>query len=596
MIDVARRPQPDVAAVTAGDVARERQTEAEAVHGVVVVGVGPRAAAVVAAVGSRAVAPSRVALEQPARLGHPLARVHHREVQVGAVVEHLDLDPRRGDATRHRGPDGVVDQVAEHGRDVAGLDHGAGHEGLGAELEQHAALRRLDALRPEERLEIRLGQSIGVRHGVPQGPVVEHVGQVAARLLGPTELEHAREGVQAVGELVALRPEGRRHRTHRVEPAREGLDGGPVADHGDPAEVDAVARDRAHVDQQHVPPDDERRVARFDRPTARTGTGGGGAARALAQQLHERGGEVELVERPADARRPVDPEEARGLVVADRHDPVARDREHPLAHPAEHRLLVLHQRRQLLGLKAEGRAVEPSPDQHGRHDADHQGQHGHADHGQAVAREGVVHPGGRVPDAHLAHDRPRGARLRRRGVDRHLGAGGLAERAALPRHDLLAAERGVRTGAHPLADARRIGVGQAHTAVVRDDDEERPGALLRRDGRELQVARRQRLLVDDGAVDAEGRDLGAHVGVGRDALRHGERGRLGLARQALDGDRGEHGAGQQHDRGDDGELQQQHLGGEAALPEARCRRPPRVAPCTRPSARPTVGRAAAPPW
>jgi hypothetical protein len=530
--------EPEVATASSGDLARERQTDPQAVH---LRGI-PRG------VGLRPASGEEVPTRDDPRPG-----VHHRQVQCPAVVEDLDLHPRGRVVAAERRCDCVVDEVPEHGRHVPGLGDRPLHQRLRADPEQDAALGRLDALRAEERLQVRLGQPIGVLHRVVQRAALLHIGQVRPRPVGLARVEQARDRVEAVRELVPLGTQGGAHRTDRVEPPGEGLDVGPVPQHGDPSQVASVAVDRADVDEQHPVAGDDRRA--------------GGDGRGTVEQVRQR---CRQGQRPQCAPdRPGQVEQARGFGVAGRHGPRRRDRDHTLAHAAEDGLLVLHEGHEVLRLQPEGEPDEASTEQHRR---DHREQHrdeSRPDDGHAVLDERVVHAGPVEPDAHLADDGQRtGGAARRRPAgcgraDRHLRPRRLTQGAACPGHGLAAVECLVRRGAHHLPDPVGVRVGESDPAVVRDHDEQRSRALLGRARRLLDRPVRECVSVEGGAVDAEPGDLGAEVLLRRHALRDREGRPLRRPFEAADLDPDEHGARQRDDRDHDEELQQEHLGGEA---------------------------------
>jgi hypothetical protein len=264
---------------------------------------------------------------------------------------------------------------------------------------------------------------------------------------------------------------------------------GPVAQHDHPAQFRRAGTDDGGA---------ARAVAAPSGGAAGLHLAGGGDQHAGADQLLDRGGlrvrrgqqggeeirQAGRVQRPADelgvdryAQQPL------GFAVEDRDPPVLRDADDALVHAAQHRLLVLHERRNLLRLEAEGEAFEAPAQQQRGHRAEGQGARRRGCNGQHVAGQAFQHRPAGEADADLA-DHISGIRRE----DRHLGARRMAERALFLGGDLAAGQRLGGIGAHALAQQGGIGMRQPQAGVVRDHHEQRPGAAPDVLGQRLQRA------------------------------------------------------------------------------------------------------------
>jgi hypothetical protein len=467
-------------------------------------------------------------------------------VQVRAVVERLHLHPPVGAGSADGRVHGVVDEVAEDGRDLLGPHQEPADERAGPDPERHAPLLRLHRLRAEERLQVGLVDEPRADRRERDGPLLEHAREVAVGLVDPAGRDEAAHDVEAVRELVPLHPERRGHRGDGGEASAHRLDVRLVTQHHHGAEVAPVAGDAGDVDEEEPV---------VDHRAQRRGSGGGrsgrpgrvpraGPRRRDRVPQHRRDAEVR--ERAAD--RIDEAEELRGARVADRDAPVGAESEHALAHSGEHGRLVLHEARELGRLEPEREAGEPPREDPAGHGPDAEREQGDDRDGRDVDADGVPHGRRREPDADLADDagvgvvgsaggraspgraapgRAGSVRARQR-PHRHLRPRRLPERAGGPRHLLAPSERDARIRAHELPELGRVGMREPQPPVVGDHDEEGARALPHRLGRPLhgpvgEVGR---------GGDAGIRGLGRHGGPERRILggrpRDGERRRLRL--------------------------------------------------------------------
>ncbi|KQR58856.1 hypothetical protein ASF83_07195 [Plantibacter sp. Leaf171] len=474
-------------------------------------------------------------------------------MELGAVVEDLDLDPGRSCRTGDGGPDGVVEQVPEDGGHVLRIAQRSGDEGLRSDGQEHPAFRGLDPLRAEERLQVRFRESIGVLDGVSQWAVVEHVREVPTGLVVLTGLEQAGDRVQTVRELVPLRAEGGGHRRDGVESAGQRLDVGAVAHDDDPAEVHAVLRHRPDVDEEDPGADDE--------------LGRDLSGCVVRHEGDESLGQIELGEGASDGR--VDAEQAGRLIGAHRHDPARGDPDDPLADAAEHSGLVLHQGGELLRAEAEGQSPQSAPDEHGRDQADGQRQEGCPRDQRRLPRDVGEDPLRGEPHADLSDDLPGacaddGTRgVRRLGREHgHLGPRGRTEGPGLPRHGLPAGQRRFGARAHLASEFVGIGMRQTDPAFVGDDHEERAGPCTDLGSERLQGGGPQLGgLGRPGGARLEGHGR-SDVRVARDALGDRQGRRLGLLHEAFAAHPGvdpgaHHDDGRDHDELEDEDLRRE---------------------------------------
>ncbi len=412
--------------------------------------------------------------------GEPVARVRHRDVQVDPVVERLHLHPPVGagsaDGRVHR----VVDEVAEHGRDLLGPHEDPADERAGPDPQRHAPLLRLHRLRAEERLQVGLVDEPRVDRRERDGPLLEHAREVAVGLVDPAGRDQAAHDVEPVRELVPLHAERRGHRGDGGEATAHRLDVGLVAQHHHGAEIAPVAVDARDVDEEEPV---------VDHRPERRGSGGGTGLRA-GDRVPQHGRDAEVRERAADGIH--EAEQRGGPRVADGHPPVGSDAEDALADAGEDGRLILHEARELGRLEAEGEAREPPREDPAGHGPDSEREQGDDRDGGDVDADGVAHRGRREADADLADDAVvpgrttavAGTRVRQR-PHRHLRPRRLPERPGGPRHLLAPRERDRRIRAHALPELGRVGVSEPQPPVVGHHDEQRAGPLAHRLGRQL---------------------------------------------------------------------------------------------------------------
>ena len=260
------------------------------------------------------------------------------DAQRERVVQHLhgDFDPRILAVARVHG---VVDEVADHGdhllagqRHIVGVRRQAGVLGDGQLDAAFVGLGGLAQQQCDQR---------GLADGAGQ-PVDELLGQRELfggelhRIVGSAHLDHRDDGVQLVGRLVRLRPQGVGEHLQRAEFAQRALQFGAVADRDDLRGVSVG--DVGTVHHQDTVGGDVHLVAR-------TGSVG-------AQELRQ----VGAVDRPGRQR-----EQSAGLVVDQCHT-VAVQHDQPLRHRMQDRVVVLVHHPQLVGPQPVRLPQQPTPD------------------------------------------------------------------------------------------------------------------------------------------------------------------------------------------------------------------------------------------
>ncbi|CAI7654394.1 unnamed protein product [Penicillium discolor] len=516
VVGTAGVDDPEVAAAAAGDLRRERQADAVSMHGVPAPVVGAR---------------SRIGRAEP------LAGVGHRDDERVTVAQHGNVHPPWLPRARDGGHDRVVHEVAEYAGHVLRPTDGADHLGVCRDPQGDAPFGGLDALGPEEGVQERVAHEVESGHGERHRTTADQLVEERPGVVDATGVDEARGHMEAVRELVALDTQRGGHRPNGLQPLGQGDEVGAVAHDQHIAERAPVASHRARLEVQHpVAHDGLRAVA----------SPGGGVA-------HDRG-EGKRVHGAAD--RIVEPEKPVRRGIAHAHDAVLIDREHAVADAVEHRRLILHEGDQLLGLHADGQPFPaPTQEEEGQQREGEGAGGGQTERGEQ-RRQVVEDAVALEPDADLAD--------RRAGVvaHRHLRAGGLAERAGLPVDHLVSRQHRGERGAHDLADPRGQRMGESDAFIVRDDDEQGPGAGHDVCGDLLQVSVAQRLRVRLVVRRGDGGDRRPHLRVLGQGPRDAERGRLRLGAQLLDREGEVHARAQRHDEGDGGEVQQQRAGRE----------------------------------
>jgi hypothetical protein len=205
----------------------------------------------------------------------------------------------------HPQPDAALDREAGLG------DEQGGHRGIGD-----------------------VGRDVLRQLGVTAADAVD----VADDLVVLADLDEAGDGVEAVAELVGLRPQHLRHVGHRVELALQAEQLGAVAQRRDPADQPVPRADRHAVEHQDAVADRHRHV---------------GPRPLLRQQRRELGRQAEGGDVPPDdvvgevEQRP-------GDVVGQGHRASEVDRDHPLADAVQGGVAVLDEAGDLQRFEPEG--------------------------------------------------------------------------------------------------------------------------------------------------------------------------------------------------------------------------------------------------
>ncbi|MNI41176.1 hypothetical protein D3C73_954210 [compost metagenome] len=292
---------------------------------------------------------------------------------------------------------------------------------FGADAEGHAALRSLHAFRANEGLQIRVLEQFGLLHGELQRTSGRDPGQV---FLGGVVLADAHEtgnGVELVGELVALGAQGCGHGPHGVELAGELLQFRAIPQHDHPAKILLPMPGFASAGHQNA--------------SARHDFHGLGVPGRRLRELFELFRDGRRCPVLAGGIRHVQEPCCGGVEHGD--PSVCGNADHTIIHALEHRHLVVDQGADLFRFQAEGESLEPATEQEGGQDAGKQRAAGGECNGHNVAGKAVAEGLHGIANADLAHDC--GGVLR--SVHRHLRPRRWPQRSRVAGGDLLPAQR-----------------------------------------------------------------------------------------------------------------------------------------------------------
>ena len=393
-------------------------------------------------------APLEDALAQP--VGDPGAGVGDDELEVVAVGARGQLDPALTGGAGDR-VEGVVDEVADDGDDVA-RRRGAGGPGeVGVDDEVDAALVRLGRLAEEQRRQRRVLDA-------GDDPVGEHLrahellGREVDGPVGVAELDERDHRVQPVARLVRLRAQRLAEAAGLPELAGQLLEVGAVADRHDRPEVGAVAVGAGLVEDEDA--------AVGDVEVVLTGL-------LVGHRPHERVGEVEVGDEGA-GRVLAKAEQPQGLVVGEADPALGVDEDQALGHRVEDGVVVVVHVLQLARREAAGLPADPSGDEGRAQPADEPGHDARDPERDELGRHQLVD----VALAHPHRDEAHDLGAVEDGDDR---ATARPEGADVVLEDGPAGERLLGVAEELLADLRGVGVAVPDALRAHDDDEVGPG-------------------------------------------------------------------------------------------------------------------------